>query len=178
MRYDLGVLALRPWRPGEATILLDFHRDPSMRTQGALDGLAAAEAWIAWAAGLDNGYVFAIADGADRPVGTVGVTNVHAHRTGWTWYATMPEVRGRGVAGDALRRMSAWAHERGVHRLELGHRLNNPASCAVAGRAGFGVEGIEREKLEYDGTRFDVELHGRLATDPLPEPGRPVTVVP
>lgn len=50
--------------------------------------------------------------------------------------------------------------------LELGHRTNNPASCVVARRARFLVEGLERQKLRYGDERFDVELHARLATDP------------
>lgn len=56
----------------------------------------------------------------------------------------------------------------GLERLELGHRLNNPASCRVATRAGFLAEGIERQKLRYGTQRFDVELHARLRTDPAP----------
>jgi RimJ/RimL family protein N-acetyltransferase len=58
-----------------------------------------------------------------------------------------------------------------LFRLELGHRVNNPASCRVASRAGFLVEGLERQKLAYDGVRFDVELHARLATDAVPAEG-------
>ncbi|WP_314138033.1 hypothetical protein [uncultured Plantibacter sp.] len=47
--------------------------------------------------------------------------------------------------------------------------MNNPASCGVAIRAGFLPEGIERQKLAYGADRFDVELHARLATDPVPD---------
>lgn len=57
----------------------------------------------------------------------------------------------------------------GLFRLELGHRVNNPASCVVAERAGFIAEGVERAKLKYGDERFDVELHARLATDPEPK---------
>jgi RimJ/RimL family protein N-acetyltransferase len=49
----------------------------------------------------------------------------------------------------------------------LGHRTHNPASCVVATRAGFAVEGLQRAKLRYGEERFDVELHARLATDVL-----------
>ncbi|MFJ7220386.1 GNAT family N-acetyltransferase [Streptomyces sp. NPDC098090] len=55
----------------------------------------------------------------------------------------------------------------------MGHRTNNPASCKVARAAGFVVEGIQRQKLAYDGVRYDVELHARLATDPEPAPHPP-----
>lgn len=54
--------------------------------------------------------------------------------------------------------------------------MNNPASCGVARGAGFVVEGLERAKLEYDGERFDVELHARLRTDPAPTVRYPYAV--
>ncbi|GIG70659.1 GNAT family N-acetyltransferase [Phytomonospora endophytica] len=175
---DLSGLVLRPWRVEEAELLFDLHHDPLMRTQAQFDDLDGARAWIAWVDGLDNGHAFAIADAADRPWGSIGVTNIDRNANGWTWYATHAEVRGMGVATDALCGIAAWAHAQGLHRLELGHRLNNPASCKVATRAGFIAEGVRREKLLQDGQRHDTEEHARLATDPLPEPGRPVIVRP
>jgi RimJ/RimL family protein N-acetyltransferase len=54
----------------------------------------------------------------------------------------------------------------GLFRLELGHRMDNPASCRVARRTGFAVEGLERAKLRYGDRRYDVEIHARLASDP------------
>jgi RimJ/RimL family protein N-acetyltransferase len=60
--------------------------------------------------------------------------------------------------------------------LELGHPTNNPASCGVAASAGFLYEGLERQRLTRDGNRHDVERHARLATDPLTQPHRPVTI--
>lgn len=178
MGHDLSALVLRPWRVEEAQLLFDFHHDPLMRTQAQFDDLAGARAWIDWVSGLDNGHAFAIADAADRPWGSIGVTNIDRHATGWVWYATHADVRGKGVATDALRAASAWAHGEGVFRLELGHRLTNPASCKVATRAGYLAEGVQRAKLLHDGERFDAETHARLATDPLPEPGRTVDVRP
>jgi len=64
---------------------------------------------------------------------------------------------------DAVRRRSD------VVSRPLGHRVNNPASCRVATRAGYPAEGVERAKLRYGDERFDVETHARLATDPAPE---------
>jgi len=178
MPHDLSALVLRPWRVEEAGVLFDFHHDPLMRTQAQFDDPDGARAWIAWVNGLENGHAFAIADAADVPCGSIGITNIDRNATGWTWYATHADVRGKGVATDALLGVSAWAHAQGLHRLELGHRLNNPASCRVATRAGFIVEGIQREKILHDGERFDTEEHARLATDPLPATGRPVAVHP
>jgi RimJ/RimL family protein N-acetyltransferase len=65
-----------------------------------------------------------------------------------------------------LQAVAEWAFEAGLFRLELGHRVNNPASCRVARAAGFSPEGIERQKLRYGAERFDVETHARLASAP------------
>lgn len=65
--------------------------------------------------------------------------------------------------------MADWAlGERGLERLELGHRVNNPASAAVARSAGFVHEGTERAKFLVDGQRIDVLTYGRLVDDPKP----------
>ena len=61
----------------------------------------------------------------------------------------------------------------GLHRLELGARANNPASIAVAERAGYVREGVERERLRYvdehgRAERFDVVRLARLASDAAP----------
>lgn len=103
-------------------------------------------------------------------VGNVGVGSVeHVHETAWTFYWLTASARGRGLATRGLTTVARWAHdELGLFRLELGHRVNNPASCAVATRAGFAAEGVERAKLRYGAERYDVETHARLLTDPAP----------
>lgn len=53
-------------------------------------------------------------------------------------------------------------------RLELGHRVNNPTSGAVARCAGFRKEGTERGKFLINGERIDVDIYGRLRADPFP----------
>lgn len=79
------------------------------------------------------------------------------------------DLRGRGLPTAGLCSVAAWAFdELGLFRLELGHRVNNPASCRVATGAGFLVEGLERAKLRYGTQRYDVETHARLRTDPVP----------
>ncbi|NKY23885.1 GNAT family N-acetyltransferase [Cellulomonas denverensis] len=104
-----------------------------------------------------------------RVVGSVAVTAIeHRHGTGWTSYWLAPAARGLGLATRGLATVAALAFAEGVVRLELGHRVNNPASCRVATAAGFAAEGIERARLRYGAERFDVETHARLATDPVP----------
>lgn len=103
-------------------------------------------------------------------VGNVAVTSIETrHRTGWCHYWLARSARGEGLAAAGLATLASWAFQRGVERLELGHRLNNPASGEVARRAGFSPEGVERGKLLYDGARYDVRTWARLLGDPEPE---------
>lgn len=103
-------------------------------------------------------------------VGNVGLSAIdRRHGTAWAFYWLTSAARGNGYASRALATVADGAFEDGLFRLELGHRVNNPASCTVATRAGFIIEGIERQKLQYGSDRFNVETHARLQTDPRPE---------
>ncbi|MFF1649438.1 GNAT family N-acetyltransferase [Streptomyces sp. NPDC058240] len=115
-------------------------------------------------------YSFAVADSTDAALGSVAVSNVDPrHATGWVSYWTASAARGRGVATHGFRALADWClADLGLFRLELGHRTDNPASCRAALASGFTAEGLQRQKLAYDGIRYDVEMHARLATDPQP----------
>ncbi|GAB3586728.1 hypothetical protein GCM10027445_65880 [Amycolatopsis endophytica] len=160
------------WKPSDAPVVLAAAREPLMARQFAtsVDTLDDAEAWVAarrddHAAG--RAFAFAVLDEAGSAVGNVAVSNVERrHQTGWVSYWLLERGRGQGLAAGACRVLARWAfEEQQLFRLELGHRVDNPASCRVAVSAGFAVEGLERAKLQYGGTRFDVERHARLATD-------------
>ncbi|MEV6239856.1 GNAT family N-acetyltransferase [Lentzea sp. NPDC051838] len=162
---------LRPWLPSDAPIVLAAAAEPEMDRQFTtpIDSLAAAQEWIAMLEERrDEGtaYAFAVLD-RGVPVGNVAVSQVeHRHLTGWVSYWMREEARGKGLATQACRALSKFAFdELGLFRLELAHRLDNPASCRVAVGAGFRREGVERARLLYDGVRYDTETHARLATD-------------
>ncbi|WP_330315624.1 GNAT family protein [Streptomyces platensis] len=170
-------LVLRRWKAEDAGAVMTAFADPLMRGQSSepVDSVQAAERWITahgdqWAA--DSAYSFAVVDGGGLVLGQVCVGRVdRRHATGWVSYWTTATARGRGTASRACCAVAHWAFDdAGLFRLELGHRVNNPASCGVARAAGFAVEGQQRQKLEYSGVRFDVELHARLATDTEPVP--------
>ncbi|MFF7897412.1 GNAT family N-acetyltransferase [Streptomyces sp. NPDC007920] len=169
-------LWLRRWSAGDVRAVLTAFADPLMRGQASepVTSADAAERWLAgqserWRDG--SAFAFAVVDRRDTVLGNVAVGAVNRrHATGWVSYWTVPAARGRGVASRACRSLARWAFDdAGLFRLELGHRVNNPASCAVATAAGFAAEGVERQKLDYDGARFDVERHARLATDVDPD---------
>lgn len=168
--------ALRPWRPSDLPALLDAVRagddlprqldlPPDPSDDAVADRLRTH--LLRWEPAA---YVLAVtAD--DRPVGSVALTHVErTHDTAWVSYWAAPAARGRGLTTSAVATAAHWAlNTLGLHRLEVAHRVNNPASCRVATRAGFVAEGVERAKLRYDGVRYDVETHARLATDPVPD---------
>jgi RimJ/RimL family protein N-acetyltransferase len=162
---------LRPWYPDDAPIILAASAEEMMDRQftSQIDSLAAAEEWIALLTSRqidDSAYSFAVLH-EGVPVGNVAVSSVdRRHLTGWVSYWMREEARGKGLATRACRELSEFAFsELGLFRLELAHRVDNPASCRVATGAGFAVEGVERSRLLYDGARFDTETHARLATD-------------
>lgn len=131
-----------------------------------------ALAWIARRAELAmerEVYGFAVVAEDGPPLGHVQVAvTSRRHEGGWVSYWTHGEARGKGVASAGARLVAEFAFaELGLFRLELGHRLNNPASCLVARRAGFRPEGIERAKLRYGDERFDTGTHARLVTDSI-----------
>ncbi|MFF4444417.1 GNAT family N-acetyltransferase [Streptomyces sp. NPDC001502] len=168
-------LVLRRWAVRDAAPVTAAFADPLMREQTGrpIGSPEDAREWIAertaeWEAG--SAFAFSVVDGADTVLGQVSVGAVNRrHSVGWVSYWTTAAARGRGVASQACRALARWAfHEAELFRLELGHRVNNPGSCRVAHAAGFAVEGRQRQKLAYDGLRYDVELHARLATDPEP----------
>ncbi|WP_327260237.1 GNAT family N-acetyltransferase [Streptomyces sp. NBC_01232] len=170
-------LVLRRWAMRDAPSVMTAFADPLMREQTSepIGTVHAAEQWIAarddeWDSGSAFAFSVVVDDDDGIVLGHVSVGAVNRrHGIGWVSYWTTATARGRGVASRACRTLALWAfRDAELFRLELGHRVNNPGSCRVALAAGFAVEGRQRQKLSYDGSRFDVELHARLATDPDP----------
>lgn len=123
-----------------------------------VERLLASNDQIPWALTVD-----------DRLVGLVAITVDRPNLTGWFWYWMTNDARGRGWMARAAAMVANWAlADGGLERLELGHRVNNPASGAIARAAGFVREGTERGKFLIDGKRIDVDTYGRLRTDPAP----------
>jgi RimJ/RimL family protein N-acetyltransferase len=163
--------ALRPWSISDAA---DLRRavasSPDLGPQlgdADLRREDACAAFIAEVLAPAEGRLQLAVSVAAGVVGNVGLSHIeHRHDTAWVSYWVAAGSRGHGLAGRAVAALAEHAFAGlGLFRLELGHRLDNPASCRVASRAGFAAEGVERSKLRYGDLRFDVETHARLATD-------------
>ncbi len=169
--HDLGVALRRVRLTDAAAVQRAFASNIDMARQGEVSSFSEAEAYIARLIAPTSPHeAWAIADGDDVLVGLVCVSVDEANRSGWFWYWMADAARGRGWMGRAAATVANWAlGARGLERLELGHRVNNPASGVIARRAGFVKEGTERGKFLIDGHRIDVDTYGRTRTDPAPD---------
>lgn len=167
---DAGGLHLRPWEPADVDALVTAYADPAIQ-QWHARSMTPDEAadWIArWACNWQDETAASWAVTSDGVV--VGRAGLRGIRLGEGWaevaYWTTAPARGRGVAGRALDALTRWAFDDvGLHRLELNHATSNLASCAVATRAGYAVEGTRRSQLRHADGWHDMHLHARLADD-------------
>jgi RimJ/RimL family protein N-acetyltransferase len=169
-------LRLRAYRASDAPALLEYSRDPVVAAwdpEGLVD-LADAEArvlsWGDWSSGRKASW--AVAD----PVDDTLLGGVHLHSVdaedgcGAVGYGLAAAARGQGLATEAVDAVAVWVFDTlAVTRLVAEHAVANAASCGVAERAGFQLEGRLRLAHRYgDGQLHDDHLHARLASDRRP----------
>ncbi|MCX5375762.1 GNAT family N-acetyltransferase [Streptomyces sp. NBC_00091] len=166
-------MVLRPWREADAPARMAAYEDPDVRHWNRPEPMTREEAvariarWNRlWAE--QEGAVWAVSRSPDSPaLGLIGLADVDlADSSAEFLYWLLPEGRGRGVMPQGVAAVSEWAfREAGLHRLRICHSVANPASCAVALKAGFPLEGTMRGALLHADGRHDQHLHARLATD-------------
>ncbi|MGC4816214.1 GNAT family N-acetyltransferase [Micromonospora sp. DT63] len=168
-------LALRPWRDDDAPAVRAAFDCPVIQRWHArrLDSDDEARAWTAqWAArwSAETAVSWAIVGDDDRPVGQTGLRDVLlTEGSAQVSYWLLPAARGRGIATEALGALTRWSFTRaGLHRLALHHSTANGASCRVATRAGFAVEGVARGSVRHADGWHDMHQHARLRTDGPP----------
>lgn len=167
-----GGLLLRPWRAGDAEAFLAAYQDPVIRqwhTRRPADEEQVHE-WFEryrrdWA--QERGAHWAVTRGGGEVAGRIALAGLDFDDgLGHCAYWVVPAARGAGVASRALTAMSRWAlGEAGFHRLELDHSTGNLASCRVAAKAGFRLEGTKRGAAVHDDGRHDMHLHARIRGD-------------
>jgi RimJ/RimL family protein N-acetyltransferase len=75
-------------------------------------------------------------------------------------YWLLSQSRGKGYAALATVSISQWAFDQlGLHRLELIHSVHNVASCRVAAKAEFELEGTLKSECLYQDGWHDTHLH-------------------
>ncbi|MCF4137552.1 GNAT family N-acetyltransferase [Streptomyces sp. Tue 6430] len=166
-------LLLRPWRATDAPAVHAAFQDPLLHRWHvrAADSVAEVTGWIEewlteWAG--ERTAQWAVVDAAtDALRGRVALRGIElGDGVAEVAYWTTAAARGRRVAARATSALSRWAlDEVGFHRLELLHATANEASCRVAARAGFLLEGTKRSAgLHQDGWH-DMHLHARVRGD-------------
>jgi ribosomal-protein-alanine N-acetyltransferase len=164
-------LVLRPWKLGDAPAVVKAFTTPDIMYfhSRRCDSIFDAERWIVesrgrWQAETSSVWAMCRAD-SDEVLGRMAMhTDLRAGR-GEVTYWLLPEARGRGVATRSCIAATTWAHEFGLHRVQLHHSTLNAASHQVAIRSGFTSEGVLRgANLHSDGWH-DMHLHSHLATD-------------
>ncbi len=172
-------LVLRPWQGGDADAIARAYSDPAIE-HWHMASLARHESrgWIdvrsrRWRDRVGADWAVAPADAPDTVLGRVAIHRfVLEQGLGEVSYWVLPDARGQHVAARSLAILCEWAF--GVarmHRLELCHSVGNPASCGVAQRAGFALEGVKRAELRHEDGWHDMHLHARLEGDPAPVAG-------
>lgn len=172
----VGRLVLRPPSPRLAPELLAMAEDPELARWNRIDARdeQSALAWLVRAADWSSGEhaTFAILDATSgRLLGNTSVFHVdRTMRDAEIGYRVAAWARGEGVATQAVRAITAWAYETlDLHRISLFHAIENAASCRVAEKSGYRLEGALRSSHVYgDGERHDEHQHARLVTDPAP----------
>jgi RimJ/RimL family protein N-acetyltransferase len=174
-----GRLQLRPPCEADAADALAMLRDADVALWNPGPGpigldLDEARAWTRRGADWSDGRhaTFSVLDATTgRLLGNVSLHQIdHQQADAEIGYRVAPWARGQGVATGAVAAASRWAFGAlDLERIDLCHATVNPASCRVALKAGYPLEGTLRQSYVYgDGRRYDEHLHARLARDPDP----------
>jgi RimJ/RimL family protein N-acetyltransferase len=170
-------LVLRLPRAGDAEDALAMLGDPEVVRWNPAEDVAdvgSARAWCVqgadWSAGKHATW-HAVDRSSGRLVANCSVFEIDREQlTAKIGYRVAPWHRRRGAGTEVVKAVVGWAFaELGLARIQLEHAVANAASCRVATKAGFVLEGTLRSAYLDDlGVRHDEHVHGRLATDPAP----------
>ncbi|MFI0219712.1 GNAT family N-acetyltransferase [Streptomyces lydicus] len=164
---------LRPWVADDAPVLQRAFQDPSIQRWHThhVTSREEAQEWIAashqsWQQEQAAQWAITRADGSEV-LGRIALRWMDLlHGLAECAYWVLPNARGIGLAPRALTVLATWAlDEASFHRLELAHSVGNEASCRVATKSGFALEGTRRgAHLQLDGWH-DMHLHARVQGD-------------
>lgn len=167
-----GGLLLRPWEPSDAPDFFAAYQDPEIRYWHTRQPQSEEQVreWFdhyrqAWA--QETGASWAVTRGGGEVLGRIAISGLNLDDgVAGCSYWVLPAARGAGVATRALTALSLWAlDEAGFHRLYLDHSTRNHASCRVAIKSGFLLEGTKRSEAVHSDGRHDMHLHARIRGD-------------
>lgn len=166
-------LLIRPWEGADAPHVVRAYGDPAIqqwhgRTMTEDEAVAWVDSWATrWAE--ETGVSWAV-EGPGGLLGRVSYRSINGRDgSAEAGYWVLPEARGRQVAARALTATADWLFsDIGLHRLWLIHSVANPASCRVAERSRFQLEGTQRQQARHADGWHDMHMHARLAADPSP----------
>lgn len=137
---------------------------------GEISAEERAPLWIADRATWTSEHAsWVVRDHDGTVIGQVSLHHLdHEAGTGEVGYWLTPRGRGRGIGTAMVDAATTYALDTlGLFRIELFHAVENAASCRLALRCGYALEGTTRQSYRYgDGQRHDEHLHAVLATDP------------
>lgn len=164
---------LRPWRLADVPAAIAAYAEPDIgywNLRTFADEREATE-WVQswhgrWQAETDASWVISDPDGL--LLGRILLRDLSlADGTGQLGYWTRSAARGRGLAMRAVCAVTDWAFaDLGLHRVELHHSTRNTASCRVATRAGYALEGIKRQHTRHPDGWHDMHWHARVRDFP------------
>ncbi|GAA2470494.1 GNAT family N-acetyltransferase [Streptomyces mauvecolor] len=166
-------LELRPWRVSDADALVAAAHEPGIRQWNRLFVTSQAEAreriermHARWQNEQSALWAIAQPDGG-QAVGLIGWGDIDLQGgSAEILYWLLPAGRGHGAMAEATQRVSRWAFDDlGLHRLRLCHAVANSASCRVAEKAGFSLEGTMRSALLHEDGWHDEHLHALVRGD-------------
>ena len=101
---------------------------------------------------------------SDKMIGTCGFTRFdYSNNSAEIGYVINPEFRGRGIAGEAARRVIRFGFdELGLNRIEAKYMDGNVASRKVMEKIGMKYEGTMRGSLKIGGEYRDVGVCAML----------------
>lgn len=159
-----GTVRLRPVGPADAAARRDEHDNPAARRWAFTDDPFTAAQAVASTqrAGLEwlvgpAAHIAIVDEHSDEVAGFVSLRRSGPPGVALVGYGVRPAFRGRGFTARALRLLRGWAFTGGgLHRLELGAKIDNIASRKAAEGGGFIIERVAVARLPNpDGTVSD-----------------------
>ncbi|MCQ2001288.1 GNAT family N-acetyltransferase [Arthrobacter zhaoxinii] len=163
---DADGLFLRPWAAADAAVVLKAYSEPgisrynrrSMSTED--EAVEWTRRWgVRWQE--ETGANWAVCAGDGRVVGRAALSRINLYEgDGELGYWMLSAERGKSVAPRAVQALKSWAFGTvGLKRLQLSHSVRNEASCRVARKTGFDLEGTKRSALRHADGWHDMHLH-------------------